>query len=134
MIKHLERIINSSLLLSPSFIFAQEYYDDYESEYSQYYEDYESEYNGYEKYMKDDNHKSISQKINCDNTNINIPSSISNNPDIEDEPESTSSSNGDSQSGQRIDRMNGDAFSHQKGDYGYVCQNNNNNNQIVLLI
>ena len=84
---------------TPSSIFAQEYYDEYESEYSQYYDDYESEYNGYEKYMKDDNHKSISQKFNCDNTNINIPS-ISRNPGTGDEPESTSSSNGDSQSGQ----------------------------------
>lgn len=118
---------------TPSSIFAQEYYDEYESEYSQYYDDYETEDNSYEKYMKDDNHKSISQKINCDNTNINIPS-ISSNPGIGDEPESTSSSNGDSQSGQRIDRMNGDAFSHQKGDFVYVCQNNNNNNNQIVNV
>ena len=101
----------------PSSIFAQEYYDDYETEeYSQYYDDdYETKYYDYESYIKDDNSKPSIQKLSCNNIIKNQP--VDNNVD-------TSSafdlSNGNSQLGQ--DRMNSD----QKGDFVYVCQNNNN--------
>jgi hypothetical protein len=120
---------------SPSSIFAQEYYDDSETdEYSQYYDDdYETKYSNYESYMKDEKPRPIIQKISCDNINNNPPISL--NVGTGNEPESTSSgdasrsfSNGDSQSGQRIDRMNADGFSDQKGDFVYTCQNNNNLN------
>jgi hypothetical protein len=110
---------------TPFSIFAQEYYDDYESEeYSQYYNDeYATEYNSYEKYMKNDNPKSIFQKINCDNINKNSPDSVN----LSDEPEST---NGEGTSSSDASRVNPGGFSDQGVKFLSVCQNNNNVNNI----
>ncbi|MGE0243277.1 MAG: hydrophobin family protein [Nitrososphaeraceae archaeon] len=116
-------------LSTPSSIFAQNYNDDYESEYSQYNDDdYEK---SYEKYMKDDNSKTSIKniKINCDNSNYNPPITVNldNSGPTNGEAGSLSDtsrsfSNGDSQSGQ--DRMNAD----KKGKFTHICQNNNNVN------
>jgi hypothetical protein len=120
---------------TPSSIFAQNYNDDYESEYSQYYDDaYEK---SYEKYIKDDysqpSKKNI--KINCDNSSYNPPINVNVNIDNSDPTNgevslsgdtSRSSSNGDSQSSH--DRMNSNKDSNQKGNFKVICQNNNNVN------
>jgi hypothetical protein len=102
----------------PSSIFAQEYYDDYETEeYSQYYnDDYESEYNNYEKYMKDDNSKPSIQKISCNNIN-------NNNIDFGDatNDEAISSSSDVSPSFSNVDSQ-----PDKKGDFVDPCLNNNN--------
>lgn len=104
---------------SPFSIFAQEYYDDYESEYSQYYnDDYETKYYDYESYMKDDNSKPSIQKISCNNIINNQP--VDNNVDTSN---AFDLPNGNSQSGQ--DRMNPDGYSDQKGDFVLKCITNN---------
>ena len=82
--------------------------------------------------MKNDDPRPIVQKINCDNINNNPPINI--NVDLSDASNgeasssgdvSQSLSNGDSQTDQRIDRMNANGFSDQKGDFVYTCLNNN---------
>jgi hypothetical protein len=109
---------------TPISIFAQEYYDDYESEeYSQYYDEYATDYNGYEKYIKNDDPKPFIQKINCENINKNSPDSVN----LNNEPDST---NRESTSSNAASRINPGGFSDQGVNFVSVCQNNNNVNNI----